>query len=138
MLKETINYTDFDGNDRTRVAYFHISKPELMELEASEKEGFSNILREIVETRDLQGLLSNFKKIIHLAYGVKSPDGDRFIKNEEVWEEFSQSGAYEELYMKLATNADYASHFVNEIIPDINEIIDQIKKNNGGELTIVP
>ena len=51
------------------------------------------------------------------AYGVKSPDGLRFIKNDEVREEFSQTQAYSELFMKLALDADAASKFVNGIMP---------------------
>ena len=61
-----------------------------------------------------------FKDLIIRAYGVKSLDGKRFIKNDEVRDEFVQSEAYSELFMELATNAESASEFINGIIPQQN------------------
>ena len=51
------------------------------------------------------------------AYGEKSPDGKRFIKSPELSEAFSQTEAYSELFMELASDSDAASKFVNGIIP---------------------
>ena len=48
---------------------------------------------------------------------VVSDDGKRFIKNEQLREEFSQTEAYSDLFMELASDADAASAFVNGIIP---------------------
>lgn len=129
MLKEVITYKDWDGNERTRTAYFNISKPELLELEVSEKGGFSKMLQDVIEAQDVKKILETFKKILRLSYGVKSNDGERFVKNDEVWEEFAQSPAYEELYMKLATDADYAQNFINSIVPNIDEIVAKMKAN---------
>ena len=47
----------------------------------------------------------------------KSPDGKRFIKSEELSTAFSQTEAYSQLFMELATDADAAAKFVNGIIP---------------------
>lgn len=134
MLKEVIHYTDYDGNERTRTAYFNISKPELLELEASEKGGFDKMLNDVIDAQDVGTLLAIFKRILHLSYGVKSNDGDRFIKNEEVWNEFAQSLAYEELYMKLATDADFAQHFMKGIIPNIDDVLAKVNANRAGNL----
>ena len=41
----------------------------------------------------------------------------RFIKNQEVWDEFAQTEAYSKLFMELATDAKAASAFVNGIVP---------------------
>ena len=57
------------------------------------------------------------KDIILKSYGVKSPDGRRFIKNQEVRDAFAQTEAYSQLFMELATNAKAASDFVAGIIP---------------------
>ena len=68
--------------------------------------------------RDRPSIVKTFKQIILKAYGEKSPDGRRFIKSEELSREFSQTEAYSQLYMELATNADSASEFVNGIVPE--------------------
>lgn len=33
MLKKTISYTDYDGNERTEDFYFNLSKAEIIEME---------------------------------------------------------------------------------------------------------
>lgn len=48
---------------------------------------------------------------------MKSPDGKRFIKSEELATEFSQTEAYSQLFMELSTDADAAAAFVNGIVP---------------------
>ena len=58
-----------------------------------------------------------FKDIVLRSYGQKSPDGKRFIKSVELTESFSQTEAYSNLFMELATDADAAAAFVNGIIP---------------------
>ena len=37
MLKKEITYIDFDGNNRTEVFYFNLTKAEVAEMELSEK-----------------------------------------------------------------------------------------------------
>ena len=44
MLKKTITYTDYDGNERTEDFYFNISKAELAELEYSVKGGLKKMM----------------------------------------------------------------------------------------------
>lgn len=65
----------------------------------------------------IPALFATFKDIILRAYGEKSPDGKRFIKNQELRDAFAQTEAYSILFMELATNADAAAAFVNGIVP---------------------
>ena len=62
-------------------------------------------------------LLKSGKDFVLKAYGVKSDDGKRFIKNDEVRDSFAQTEAYSELFMELATDAGSAAAFVNGITP---------------------
>ncbi len=41
MLKKTITYEDFDGNQVTEDHFFHLSKADLVEMEVSQKGGMS-------------------------------------------------------------------------------------------------
>lgn len=117
MIKKTVQYEDYFGNQRSEDLYFHLSEAELLELEVSEKGGFSNLLIGITETKDPGKIIAMFKKIILLSYGVRSEDGRRFIKNDEVRNEFVDTAAFKKLYMELATDAEAASDFVNNLIP---------------------
>ncbi len=117
MLKKTITYTDFDGNERTEDFYFNLSKAEIIEMELSIAGGMTQMLNKIIAAQDGEKIIKTFKEIILKAYGEKSPDGKRFIKSEELSTAFSQTEAYSQLFIELVTNADAAAKFMNGIIP---------------------
>ena len=58
-----------------------------------------------------------FKDLLIRSYGVKTPDGRGFIKNEDVLNDFKYTQAFSDIYMELATDDKAASEFVNGIIP---------------------
>lgn len=116
MLKKTITYTDYNGAERTEDFYFNLTKAEIMEMEMSTTGGLTEMINRIVAAKDAPAIISIFKKLVLKAYGEKSPDGKRFIKSDEIATAFSQTEAYSQLFMELATNADEASKFVNGII----------------------
>lgn len=121
MLKKTITYTDYNEVERTEDFYFNLTKAEVMEMEMSTAGGLAETIQRIVAAQDAPAIIKIFKDLVLRAYGEKSPDGKRFIKNDEIKEAFSQTEAYSILFMELATNADAAAEFVNGIVPaDIN------------------
>lgn len=117
MIKETIKYTDYNGNELVEDFYFNLSKSEIAEMELSYPNGLANHITKITQSNNGAEIIKLFKNLILSSYGRKSDDGKRFIKNVEESEAFSQTEAYSELFMKLATNADAAAEFVNGIIP---------------------
>lgn len=117
MLKKTITYEDFNGETVSEDFFFHLSKAELVELEMSHKEGLSEALKRIVAAEDNKSIVAEFKNIILTAYGKRSDDGKRFIKNQELRDEFQSTEAYSTLFMELVTETDKAIEFINGIIP---------------------
>ena len=117
MLNKKITYTDFNGVERTETFSFNLTKAEIMEMEMSTTGGLSEMINKIIEAQDTPSLIKLFKDLVLKAYGEKSADGKRFIKSEELSTAFSQTEAYSELFMELATDADAAAKFVNGIIP---------------------
>ena len=117
MLKKSITYTDYDGNERTEDFYFNLSKAEIAEMELSVEGGFSKMLEEIVASKDNVKIVSLFKQMVLKAYGEKSADGRRFMKSEEISKAFSETEAYSEIFMSLALNESEAAAFVNGIMP---------------------
>lgn len=120
MLKKIITYTDYNGVERTEPFYFNLSKAELMEMELGVTGGMTEMLDKIIAAKDAPSLMKTFKEMIMKAYGVKSDDGKRLIKSEELSIAFTQTEAYSVLFMELITNDKAAADFVNGIIP--NEI----------------
>ena len=120
MLKKIITYTDYNGIERTEPFYFNLSKAELMEMELGVTGGMTEMLDNIIAAKDAPSLMKTFKEMIMKAYGVKSDDGKRLIKSEELSIAFTQTEAYSVLFMELITDDKAAADFVNGIIP--NEI----------------
>lgn len=117
MLKKTIAYTDYNGLDRTEDFYFNLTKAECLDLELSRTGGLTSLIDKIVNEHDTSRIIDIFKEIILKSYGEKSADGRRFIKNEEVLNNFIQTEAFSNLYMELATDSNAAADFVNGILP---------------------
>lgn len=117
MLKKTIKYTDYNGNVREEDFYFNLTQAEVTELEVSVEGGLVEMITRIVAAQNGKQIIDTFKDIIMKAYGEKSPDGRRFIKNDEVRNNFAQTEAYNKLFMEMATDAKAAADFVNGIIP---------------------
>lgn len=117
MIKKTITYTDYNGNKRTEDFWFNLNKAELAMMENSKLGGLQNYLTRIVNEQNNVKIVDMFQELILKSYGEKSDDGKYFRKSEELSTAFSQTEAYSELYMELATNSDAAAAFVNGIIP---------------------
>jgi len=124
MLKRVITFEDFNGDTVTETHYFNLTKTELVELEAEYEGGLEGYMQAIIDAKDNKTLLAEFKKIILMSYGVKSPDGKRFIKSTELREEFSQTAAFDALFMELASSEDAGASFIASIIPrDLGETV---------------
>ena len=117
MLKKTLTYTDYNGVERTEDFYFNLNKAEILEMELGIKGGLAEMIQEVVAAQDAPAIIKIFKDLVLMSYGKKAPDGKRFIKNQELRDEFVQTEAYSILFMELATDADAAAKFVNGIMP---------------------
>ena len=120
MYKKTITYVDFDDIERTEEHYFNLTKSELMEMDFNTTGGMEKMIKNIISTRDTKRIIEIFKEIILKSYGEKSLDGKRFIKTRDghkLADDFSETAAFDALFMELATNEESASTFINSIIP---------------------
>lgn len=127
MLKETIKYTDFNGVEREEDFYFNLTKAEITEMEMSVDGGLVERINKIVQAKDAKEIVKIFKTIVLDAYGEKSADGRRFIKTPELREAFSQTMAYSNLFMELATNDVKAAAFIKGIMPKEATAIQPVK-----------
>ncbi len=139
MLKKEITYTDFNDEKATDTVYFNITKSEAIELEVGHKEGLDDFIKNVIKTEDRQALISEFKRIILLAYGQKSPDGKRFIKTDQLREEFSQTAAFDALFIELASQDDAAATFIKGVLPkDMQEEIARQEKLSPPDTSQLP
>lgn len=117
MIKKTITYSDFNGNERTEDFYFNLTKAEITKMELSTKGGLAEMIQRIVAAQDTPAIIEVFEDLIKRSFGVKTPDGRGFVKRNEDLEAFMSTEAYSQLFMELATDSDAAAKFVNGVVP---------------------
>lgn len=134
MYVKEMEYTDFNGVTRKEKFYFNLTKAEILDLELGKAGGLTEYIKKIVEAQDTPTIMELFKSLLLKSYGVKSDDGRRFIKNDQVREEFAQTQAFSDLYMLLALNDEEASKFVNGIVPEDMRVSEEQKQQFAKEL----
>lgn len=127
MIKETITYTDLNGVERTEDFYFDLSKPEIVKMQASAKGGYDVQLKSVAAGPNGALIMEFFEDFIKSAYGEKSDDGRRFMKSEEISKAFMETPAYEVLFEKLVTDAEYAAEFTNKVLRVNEHAITEVK-----------
>lgn len=137
MHVEKITYTDFLGNERTEEFHFNLTEAEVIEwLSTNAEYTLDKVIDNMRKKMDVKGILESAKELIYKSYGEISLDGKRFIKSKEVKDSFMETNAYSILFMKLATDADYAAKFFNSIVPkELSANVNKIIAENPGATT---
>lgn len=130
MLKEMISWKGFDGKPATRTLYFNLTRYEIahdMELEVLEQR-FKRFQEDVIGDNpeperdmtppEIREMLDIFKVIIKHSYGVRSQDGKKFSKNEEIWNDFVDTGAFDAFIWYMFEDANRANAFMNGIWPE--------------------
>lgn len=121
MYKITETYKDYMGVERKEDFYFNLDEDELYKLQLEEVGGFREMLNTIVQKKDIPKMIKVFEKIIDSSYGVRSGDGRNFYKADmkpEILVDFKSTKAYSQIYTRFCTNAEFASEFIRNIIPE--------------------
>ena len=126
MLKKTITYVDYEGNERKEDFYFNLTRAELTMMDLSIPGGINKKLQKISQEMDVPLIMETFKMFILDSYGKISDDGRRFIKSPELKKEFEQTEAYSQLFMEMCTDANAAADFLAGIVP--KDFGDQFRK----------
>lgn len=122
MLKKTITYEDFNGDSATETLYFNLTRTEtidLMDLRPRLEEWSNRVSgdpRELT-TDEVRELLNLVKLLIDASYGLRSPDGKRFVKNDDILTEFKQTALYDEFLFGLFENIEECLSFLQGIVP---------------------
>lgn len=129
MIKRTVTFTNYDGEEVTQDFYFNLTNAEIVEMELSTPGGLSTMLQKIINTKNVPETVKLFKEILLKSYGQKSADGNHFVKNQQITDEFISSPAFSELYMELAFDTDAATKFINGVVP--SDISTKMKTQNA-------
>jgi len=138
MFKHTVKYADWNGVQKERDLYFNLTETDINHLQMSYPGGLKAILEKIVKEVDNVEILKMFDMLVEKSYGVKSPDGERFMKGGEVFKAFQESVAYDEFFKwMLEGKGENASVFANAILPPqlVAEAEKREKESENGSVT---
>jgi hypothetical protein len=141
MLKETVNYTDYNDVTRTEVLYFNINQSELMD-NLNLREDLEKIQASLegperqLTTEEVQQILDLVKRMMKLAYGRRSDDGLNFRKTEQIWDDFASSAVYDAFIMSLFKNPEKAFEFLVACMP--KELMEQARQEMGENVVELP
>jgi len=118
VLKLPITYTDFNDVTKTEDFHFHMSVAELTNMGlATAGTTFGELVRRMTTDNDTGAIMDAFKEVILRSVGERSPEGDKFYKNERIQNDFVACGAYDALFLKLLTDTSEIVKFVNGVMP---------------------
>lgn len=117
MYTKEITYTNYLGEEKTKKFRFQLTRSELYEIAFSVKGGFIANAQKMIDDSDEPEMFKNTKKIILMAYGEISSDGDRFVKSPEISKAFSETPAYDALFCELMSSETSMRDFVRLVVP---------------------
>ena len=117
MFSRTFEYIGYDGNPHKDTWWFNLSEAELYKLELSNLGGMNGMMNKLLRESKPGEIVDLFEKLILSAVGERSVDGRKFIKNEEIRQDFYQSRAYSDLFVELVKSGDKLAEFLRGAIP---------------------
>nr|DAT53505.1 MAG TPA: hypothetical protein [Caudoviricetes sp.] len=130
MQKITIQYENFDGETVSEDLYFHLNVKEIQEME-NWSPSLTERIAQISKTSDGQAVFNLIRDVIEAAYGERSEDGKRFVKNQQIKENLTQGLAYDELIVGLIDGSIDMDKFIKGLLP--TKILALAKNSNENE-----
>ena len=147
MVKKTLTYPDFNGENITKDHYFNLSKMEFRELDREIPGGLQNLIDQIRTEKDTDRMLDLLTTLVLASYGEKAEDG-RFVKEDRFGRKLSSffkiTEAWDVLFTNLVQNEGELEEFLIGIIPKdmvegAKEQIEKEKANlNKGSGNLTP
>lgn len=134
MIKQTFDYTDFNGHPRKAEMYFNLTEIEVVDFSDRKPEKVTEDLDVLVATENIRGILAFIRDLISRSYGEKSEDGITFEKSPEITRKFVQSAYYSDWLFSLFENdAEKGIAFVKQVLPAslIERATNRVKMEDG-------
>lgn len=118
MISETVTYQDhFTKEEVTETWWFHVSRADAAELVLGGKGDVASYLQSIIDSGDGEAVIKYFKKLLRMSVGKQV--GRHFVRSETGGDDFMFTPAYDEIFMRLVTNAEYAAAFCNGLMEEL-------------------
>lgn len=105
MLAREFIYKDYNGKERKETWYFHLTRADLLERELGNFGGMDELMKRLVREDKPKEIVAMFKELILSSVGKKTPDGSRFIRSQQIQDDFYSSEAYSQLFCEVVMDA---------------------------------
>lgn len=140
MLRKTITYKDFEGNEVKEEFCFHMMEADFIDLDFKYEEfgGVRGYLKDLIKDIQIKGdaapkrpMYEFLKELIYISVGKKV--GNRFDRSEAVKNDFFQTGAYSGFLMAMLNDPEGIPSFVDAITPEVDpakrqEVLAELRK----------
>ena len=120
MVKKTITYEDFEGNQKTKDFYFHMNQVEFSKLNGEVPGGLEKRMQTIIQDQDEDALLRMIDLLVSRSFG-KFDEEDEFTKIDRngrpLYEKFVNTDAYDKLIIELIQSEKNIVSFLTEVMP---------------------
>ena len=147
MIKKTITYEDFTGEQRTKDFYFHMNQVEFAKLNGEVPGGLEKRVQDIIANQDQDAMLRLVDLLVSRSYGERDDEDGGFTKigknGRPLYEKFVNTSAYDNLIIELIQGEKNIVTFLRGIMPkEVQKRMDEEaqKSNENGQpkLTAVP
>lgn len=135
MLKKTFKFEDYDGNEKTLEAYFHLNKNDCIDIDHKfEKEGglieyLKTLMRELKDSPDeppKEAFIRFVRLLVTKSYGIRPKDDPSLFLKEDDYgvpyvRKFKGTPAYDEFVFDLLTGKEDLGAFTDGIMPKIDD-----------------
>lgn len=132
MFERKFKFEGFDGKMYEDTWGFYLSKADLLEIQLGTFVGLDALMKRLIETKNGKEIMAIVKEIILKAVGHTSPDGRKFLRNDELRDEFQQTDAYSQLFSELVTDPEKVLDFIFGAVP--KEIGEKMREEREKEL----
>lgn len=131
MQKLTVQYDNFDGETITEDLYFNLNIKELQDMEEWDIP-LTERIAQLTKTQNGKDAFQLMRDIIETAYGERSADGKRFVKNPEIRKNFTEGLAYDEVIMMFLDGSLDLGKFIEGLLP--KKVFEMAKKNSKSDV----
>lgn len=134
MHTHTMTYVNFNNETKTKSINFNLTEAELTKLQKDYLHvgGINKVMEEAIASGDTKQLLDFFELLVHRSYGIKSADGEEFVKSPEIMASFENQAFYSDLYMSFFQEEGAVGQaFIRAVMPPA--LIAKAEANVRGE-----
>ena len=118
MVERTFTCKGFDGKNYEETYGFYLSRADLLKINLGSFVGLDVLMQKLIDAKNGTEIMNIIDRIMMTAVGHESADHKKFLKNDEIRDDFRQSDAYSQLFEELVTDAKKASSFLIGCLPE--------------------